>query len=65
MMKAVVRQQRYKLKQTYFYPFPLHMVTKTSLLKFMSNEQWNDLVDLWKNPKKMVCFFVNTKLACK
>jgi hypothetical protein len=62
MMKTGVHQQCYRLKQTYFDPFPLHMITKTSPLKFMSNEQWNDLVDSWKNPKKMVCFFVNTKL---
>jgi hypothetical protein len=62
MMKTDVRQQCYMLEHTYFDPFPLHMVTKTSLLKCMSNEQWNDLVDSWKNPKKMVCFFVNTKL---
>jgi hypothetical protein len=62
MMKTGVHQQCYRLKQTYFDPFPLHMITETSPLKFMSNEQWNDLVDSWKNPKKMVCFFVNTEL---
>jgi hypothetical protein len=41
IMKTDVHQQRYRLKQTYFDPFPLHMVTKTSPLKFMSNEQCN------------------------
>jgi hypothetical protein len=39
MKKTVVRQQRYMLKHTYFDPFPLHMVTKTSPLKCMSNER--------------------------
>jgi hypothetical protein len=45
MMKTVVRQQCYRLKHTYFDPFALCMVTKTSPLKCMSNEQWNNLVD--------------------
>jgi hypothetical protein len=62
MMKTVVRQQRYRLKHTYFDHFSLHMVMKTSPLKCMSNEQWNNLVDSRKNPKNMVCLFVNTKL---
>jgi hypothetical protein len=51
MMKTALCQQHYRLKHTYFDPFPLHMVMKTSPLKYMSNEQWNDLVDSWKNPK--------------
>jgi hypothetical protein len=45
MMKTAIHQQRYRLKHTSFDPFPLHMVMKTSLLKCMSNEQWNRLVD--------------------
>ncbi|CAD6341455.1 unnamed protein product [Miscanthus lutarioriparius] len=52
MMKSAVRQQRYRLKQEYFDPFPLHLVTKTSL-KCMTNEQWIKLLELWKSPKKM------------
>jgi hypothetical protein len=62
MMKTAVLQQRYRLKHTYSDPFPLHMVTETSPLKCISNEQWNNLVDSWKNSKNMVCFFVNIKL---
>jgi hypothetical protein len=61
MMKTDVCQQCYRLKHTYFDPFPQHIVMKTSSLKCMSNEQWNYLVDSRKNPKSMVCFFVNTK----
>ncbi|OQU79076.1 hypothetical protein SORBI_3008G092200 [Sorghum bicolor] len=53
MMKSAVRQQRYRLKQEYFDPFPLHLVTKTSPLKCMSNEQWIQLLESWKSPKKM------------
>jgi hypothetical protein len=55
MMKSAVRQQRYRLKQEYFDPFPLHLVTKTSPVKCMSNEQWLQLLESWKSPKKMVC----------
>ncbi|CAO2189228.1 unnamed protein product [Urochloa humidicola] len=53
MMKNAVRQQRYKLKKEFFDPFPLHLVRKTSPLKEMSNEQWIELVESWKSPKKM------------
>ncbi|BAS90110.1 Os04g0519100 [Oryza sativa Japonica Group] len=53
MMKSAVRQQRYRLKQKYFDPFPLHLVTKTSPVKFMSNEQWTQLLESWKSPQKM------------
>jgi hypothetical protein len=65
MMKTVVCQQCYRLNQTYFDPFSLHLVTKSSPLKCMSNEQWKDPADSWKNPKKIVCSFVNIKfLTC-
>ncbi|CAL5012068.1 unnamed protein product [Urochloa decumbens] len=53
MMKNAVRQQRYKLKKEFFDPFPLHSVRKTSPVKEMSNEQWIELVESWKSPKKM------------
>ncbi|CAM0146362.1 unnamed protein product [Urochloa decumbens] len=53
MMKNAVRQQRYKLKKEFFDPFPLHSVTETSPVKEMSNEQWIELVESWKTPKKM------------
>ncbi|KAK3121202.1 hypothetical protein QOZ80_8BG0648060 [Eleusine coracana subsp. coracana] len=53
MMKKAVHQQRHNLKKKIFYPFPLHRVTKTSPVKCMSNEQWIDLVESWKSPKKM------------
>ncbi|CAL5002659.1 unnamed protein product [Urochloa decumbens] len=53
MMKSAVRQRRYKLKQKYFDPFPLHLVSKTSPIPKTSNEQWLQLVESWKSPKKM------------
>lgn len=53
MMKSAVRQQRYRLKQEYFDPFPLCLVTKTSPVKCMTNEQWLQLLESWKSPKKM------------
>ncbi|XP_039800628.1 uncharacterized protein LOC120665215 isoform X1 [Panicum virgatum] len=53
MMKNALRQQRYRLKKKYFDPFPLHMVRKTSPIKSVSDKQWNDLVEYWKDPKRM------------
>ena len=55
MMKSAVRQQHYKLKKKYFNPYPLHLVTKTSPVKSMTDTQWNDLVEFWKTPQKIVC----------
>ncbi|PVH48052.1 hypothetical protein PAHAL_4G228500 [Panicum hallii] len=53
MMKNAIRQQRHRLKKQYFDPFPLHLVSKSSPIKSMTDEQWNDLVESWKRPKKM------------
>lgn len=53
MMQSVVRQQRYRLKQKYFDPFPLNLVTRVSPVKSMTDDQWNALVESSKNPKKM------------
>jgi len=54
MLKKVVRQWRYKLKKTYFDAFPLHQVPKKSPISFMSDDQWDVLVEYWQNEKKMV-----------
>ncbi|PVH32132.1 hypothetical protein PAHAL_9G326200 [Panicum hallii] len=53
MMKNAIRQQLHRLKKQYFDPFPLHLVSKSSPIKSMTDEQWNDLVESWKRPKKM------------
>jgi hypothetical protein len=45
-MKSALHQKRYRLKKKYFDPFPLHMVSKTSPVKSMSDEQWNQLVEV-------------------
>jgi hypothetical protein len=49
-------------QEKYFDPFPLHLVRKTSPIRSMTNEQWNDLEEYWKNPKKMVHFVLKAKL---
>jgi hypothetical protein len=54
MMKTAVRNWRYKLKQDYFDPFPLHLVTNTSPIPSTNDLQWAELKEMWKNPKKMV-----------
>jgi len=56
MMKSAVRQWRHKLKQVHFDPFPLHLVRKTSPVKSTSDAQWNELVESWKTPHKMVFY---------
>jgi predicted aldo/keto reductase-like oxidoreductase len=60
MMKNAIRQQLHRLKKQYFDPFPLHLVSKSSPIKSMTDEQWNDLVESWKRPKKMVHSFLKT-----
>jgi hypothetical protein len=52
MMKRAVLQQRYQLKKDHFKPYPLHLVPKTSPVKCMTDEQWNNLVESWKDQKK-------------
>ncbi|XBH55726.1 hypothetical protein VPH35_077750 [Triticum aestivum] len=52
MLKGAIHQQRYRLKQKYFDPFLLNLVTKTSPVRSMTDEQWNELVESWKDPKK-------------
>lgn len=54
MLKRAVRQQRYKLKKKYFDPYPLNLVLKTSPVECMSDLEWLNLVEHWKNEKKMV-----------
>lgn len=54
MMKRAVHQQRHKLKKKYFDPYPLHLVLKTSPVTCMSDLQWLQLVEHWKDEKKMV-----------
>jgi len=53
-LKRAVCQQRYRLKKKYFDPYPLHLVVKNSPLTFMSDVEWNKLVEHWKDEKRMV-----------
>jgi hypothetical protein len=55
MMKTAVRQQRHRLKEKFFDPFPLHLVTRTSPMNLpTSDDEWLRLVEAWKKPEKMV-----------
>ncbi|PUZ39078.1 hypothetical protein GQ55_9G252900 [Panicum hallii var. hallii] len=53
MMKNAVRQQRHRLKKKYFNPFSLHLVPKTSPIRSITDQEWNELVEYWKTPKGM------------
>ena len=63
MLKRATRQQRYRLKKEYFDPHAPHLVRRTSPVPSMTDDQWNELVESWKDPKKMVCLFLQTDLA--
>jgi hypothetical protein len=55
MMKTAVRQQRHRLKENFFDPFPLHLVMRTSPMNPpTSDDEWLRLVEAWKKPEKMV-----------
>jgi hypothetical protein len=55
MMKTAVHQQRHRLKEKFFDPFPLHLVTRTSPKNPpTSDDEWLRLVKAWKKPEKMV-----------
>jgi hypothetical protein len=53
-LKRAIHQQRYKLKNKYFDPYPLHLVLKKSPISFMSDVEWIKLVEYWKDEKRMV-----------
>uniref|UniRef100_A0A453T555 Uncharacterized protein n=1 Tax=Aegilops tauschii subsp. strangulata TaxID=200361 RepID=A0A453T555_AEGTS len=63
MLKRATRQQRYRLKKEYFDPHAPHLVRRTSPVPSMTDDQWNELVESWKDPKKMVLGYLKlTKL---
>ncbi|KAE8803280.1 hypothetical protein D1007_20865 [Hordeum vulgare] len=53
MLKSATRQQRYRLKKEYFDPHAPNLVRRTSPVPSMTDDQWNELVESWKDPKKM------------
>ncbi|KAL6839014.1 hypothetical protein ACP4OV_031174 [Aristida adscensionis] len=53
MMKSAIRQQRHRLKEVHFDPFPLHLVRRTSPVTSTSDEEWLQLVESWKTDRKM------------
>jgi hypothetical protein len=53
MMKTAVRQQRHRLKENFFDPFPLHLVMRTSPMNPpTSDDEWLRLVEAWKKLEK-------------
>jgi hypothetical protein len=55
VFQSGIRQQRYKLKQKYFNGIPADQIRTTSPVPYMTDVQWNQLVEKWSNPKNMVC----------
>lgn len=50
-----VKNWRYKLKKKYFSGIPVDQIRTTSPVSYMTDAQWNDLVQKWLDPKNMVC----------
>jgi len=55
MLCSAVKNQRYHLKQKYFNGVPANEVRTTSLVQYMTDEEWTALVAKWSDPKNMVC----------
>jgi hypothetical protein len=51
---------RYKLKKKYFTGILVDQIRTTSPVPFMTDAQWNQLVQKWLDPKTMVCLFKKT-----
>jgi hypothetical protein len=67
MLRSTVKNQRYRLKQKYFNGVPANEIRTTSLVSYMTDEQWRALVAKWSDPKNMVwvschIFFFNISL---
>jgi hypothetical protein len=43
------------LKKTYFTGIPIDQIRTTSPISYMTDAQWNELVQKWSDPKNMVC----------
>jgi hypothetical protein len=55
MLRSRVRQIRHRLKQKYFDGVPANEIPIVSPVPSMDDDEWNQLVDKWKDPKNMVC----------
>jgi hypothetical protein len=53
-LRSAVKNQRYRLKQKYFNGVPANEIRITSLVSYMTDEQWRALVAKWSDPKNMV-----------
>uniref|UniRef100_A0A8R7U3I9 Uncharacterized protein n=1 Tax=Triticum urartu TaxID=4572 RepID=A0A8R7U3I9_TRIUA len=53
MLKCATPQQRYRLKKEYFDPHAPHLVRRTYPVPSMTDDQLNELVESWKDPKRM------------
>jgi hypothetical protein len=58
MLRSRVRQIRHRLKKKYFDDVPANEIQLTSPVSSMTDDEWNQLVEKWKNPKNMVFSFL-------
>jgi hypothetical protein len=62
VMQSEVKQMRYKLKKKYFTGILVDQIRTTSPVPFMTDAQWNQLVQKWLDPKTMVCLSATLSL---
>jgi hypothetical protein len=55
VLQSTIKQRRYNLKKTYFTGIPIDQIRTTSPIPYMTDAQWNELVQKWSDPKNMVC----------
>jgi hypothetical protein len=54
VLRSGVRQRRHRLKKKYFDGVPANQIPITSPVSCMEDDEWNALVEKWKEPKNMV-----------
>jgi hypothetical protein len=58
VFKLAICQRRYRLKKKYFVGLPPNEIPTTSLVSYMTNAQWSQLVDKWSNMRNRVISLV-------
>ena len=58
VFKSAIRQRRFRLKKKYFVGLPANEIPTTSLVSYMTNAQWFQLVDKWSNVRNRVISLV-------
>ena len=58
-----VQQFRYNLKKKFFDERPLCEVPTKSPARNMTDDEWRDLIEHWKDPRNMVSLLLNIEVV--